>query len=132
MGYTYITETQRYENTKIQPQSIIHPNSKNKNTCHNPQTQSHLQHLHSNISLASAETSWDWESECPRTEVKTRKDVRCLSDTLNTTKFDTPLIDNIDGQNYVLEPRIISYIDFNLHKKSLSSSVWEIKNSKHS
>ncbi len=30
----------------------------------------YLQHLHSSISLASARTSWDWESACPRTADK--------------------------------------------------------------
>lgn len=40
---------------------------------------SNLQHLHSSISLASAETSWDWESGCPRTEGKNRKAVMFLS-----------------------------------------------------
>lgn len=39
----------------------------------------HLQHLHSSISLASAETSWGWETGCPRTEeMKQKSFVSCF------------------------------------------------------
>lgn len=39
----------------------------------------HLQHLHSSISQASGETSWDWEIWCPKTKEREREKKKHVS-----------------------------------------------------
>lgn len=66
----------------------------------------HLQHLRSSISPASVETSWDWESGCPRTEEEKKKQQQpklsyfsVLQETLQYLKFPS-LISSFLSDSY--------------------------------